>query len=628
MRTKDGRLCGVLPPLRTEGRWIVDGAGRVVLLRGINLGGDSKVPARPDGRTHVREGFYDRRDVSFVGRPLPLEEAEDHLERIRAYGCSLLRLVITWEAVEHAGPGVYDREFLDYLKALVEIAGERGLLVWVDPHQDVWSRWTGGDGAPAWTLEAVGMDPRRMHASGAAFLHQEAGEAFPYMAWPTNYSRYGAATMFTLFFGGRVFAPHCRVEGRNVQEWLQDRYLGMLREVARSLRGLRNVVGVGTMNEPHPGFIGVRDLRGLENHMLALGPVPTGFEAMALASGFPTRVGVYRPGLGGERRVGEAVLNPEGVSVFREGRECPWLVEGVWAVEGGRPVLRMPDYFARVGGRPVSFEEDFLAPFVARVAEAVRAVLPEVLVMAEGVPNGRPPRFKGGAPDRLVHAFHWYDGLTLFTRRFVPWFTMEEGGIRPVLGRGAVRASFRRQLERRVEETFRAMGEVPCVVGEFGVPFGPGRKGGGGQYRRQEEALSMYYDAMDELLLGCTLWNYSASNTHAHADGWNLEDLSVWSRDDAPEGRGWRGFVRPYLLAVAGVPLRERFARGVFTCAFRADPSVRAPTVIRLPRLGFGGAWRVEVSGEGVRCEEVPEEGVLLVWCERKGEVRVRAAAV
>ena len=73
---------------------------------------------------------------SFVGRPFALDEADVHFTRLRAYGCSLIRLIVTWEAVEHRGPGEYDEEYLAYLAALVGKAAEYSILVYVDPHQD------------------------------------------------------------------------------------------------------------------------------------------------------------------------------------------------------------------------------------------------------------------------------------------------------------------------------------------------------------------------------------------------------------------------------------------------------------------------------------------------------------
>ncbi|MDO8056509.1 MAG: hypothetical protein Q6361_06575, partial [Candidatus Hermodarchaeota archaeon] len=59
--------------LSIENGWFIDKAGRKVLLRGVNLGGSSKVPMTPNGATHLPTDFTNL-DVSFVGRPFPLRE--------------------------------------------------------------------------------------------------------------------------------------------------------------------------------------------------------------------------------------------------------------------------------------------------------------------------------------------------------------------------------------------------------------------------------------------------------------------------------------------------------------------------------------------------------------------------
>ena len=120
-----------------QGAWFRDQEGRRVLLRGVNLAGSSKFPL--NAATHITDSFYNTSDISFVGRPFPLSEADEHFARLRAWGLTFVRLLVTWEAVEHAGPGEYDEDYLDYLLAIVRKADEFGISCFVDPHQDVWS---------------------------------------------------------------------------------------------------------------------------------------------------------------------------------------------------------------------------------------------------------------------------------------------------------------------------------------------------------------------------------------------------------------------------------------------------------------------------------------------------------
>ncbi|KAF8183088.1 glycoside hydrolase [Mycena galopus ATCC 62051] len=140
--------------LRTQGRYFIDGYGRVCQLRGVNLGGACKTPANDDNATFPAG----HQSVTFVGRPFPLEEAPEHLARLRRWGLTFVRFLVTWEAIEHEGPGIYDHTYLTYLRALLSLFPHYGLSAFVAMHQDVWARYAGGSGAPAWTLELVGLD--------------------------------------------------------------------------------------------------------------------------------------------------------------------------------------------------------------------------------------------------------------------------------------------------------------------------------------------------------------------------------------------------------------------------------------------------------------------------------------
>lgn len=94
--------------------------------------------------------------------------------------------------------GVYDKEYLTYVKKLLSLLPEYGLSAFVVVHQDVWSRYSGGSGAPAWTLENIGFDLHALEESGAAWLlgvkgggHVEAERGI----WPCGYQKLAAATM-------------------------------------------------------------------------------------------------------------------------------------------------------------------------------------------------------------------------------------------------------------------------------------------------------------------------------------------------------------------------------------------------------------------------------------------------
>ncbi len=613
--------------MRTFGTAFKDEQDRTLILRGVNLGGSSKVPASPDGATHLGlglglgvgpAGFYEHRDVSFSGRPFPLDEADEHFGRLAAWGFHFLRFVITWEAVEHAGPGQYDEEYLDYLRSVIERADAHGLSVYIDPHQDMWSRFTGGDGAPGWTLQAVGFDLPRLHETGAAFLHQHHDGPLPGLIWPTNATKLGAATMFTLFFGGDDFAPHTRIDGEPVQKYLQRHYIAALCRVAQHLHKLPNVVGYGSMNEPLPGFIGL-PLSEVPAGMLRKGASPTPFQAMLLGAGHPQAVEIWETSRHAVGCLETKILNPHGLKAFLPGFPDIWKLHGVWTDTDGPPRLLHPDYFSHRHGQAVVFERDYLKPFCLRVRDALHAVDGGSLFFFEGppVPFGKPPPMEpqDDVQGNLVHAPHWYDGLTLFTQHYNPELTLDVTSMTPVLGTAEVRASFVTQLAC----IRRQLGHLPALLGEFGIPFDldGGKSYKSGDYSEQEDALDAYYCAIEANLLSCTQWNYTADNEHAHGDKWNGEDLSIYSRvPDEPAknrhagGRALASIVRPYARATAGEPLHMSYDRKsrVFKFRFRHDgaPSASAPTEIFIPDYPYPDGVRVEVSDGSFALEPLP----------------------
>lgn len=589
----------------THDSWFKDDKGRTLILRGANLSASTKVPYTPDGATYRSDGFFDHRNVSFIGKPFPLEDADEHLSRLKTWGLTFLRFLTTWEAVEHAGPGQYDADYLDYLHTVVSKANDYGITCFIDPHQDVWSRWTGGDGAPGWTLEAVGFDLEKLHMAGAAISHQTHGDPFPRMIWPTNYTKLGAATMFTLFFGGDTFAPRTKINGVPVQEYLQSHYINAMKQVALKLKDLPNVVGFDSLNEPSGGFIGM-PVDSLGEALLHSGTSPTPYQAMLAGAGYPQTAEVWDMGMSGPEQIGETVINPEGVSVWRDGYECVWKQNGVWTDADGKPVLLRSDHF-NVGQADVA--NDYIKPFIERYIEEMRTVRSDYIMFIEGAPGGDHPEWHADDPDQVVNASHWYDVITLFLKMFNPEMNVNFMTQDFVEGKDAVQQMFNQQLAANKQTAQEHMNNIPTLIGEFGMPFDLDSKSAykNNDFSIHAVAMDMYFDAMDANLLNCTVWNYTPDNTNAHGDLWNDEDLSIFSRDqqDTPEdihsgGRGLPGIVRPYARATAGTPVSMEFEleTKTFEYTFENDPTVNAPTEIFVPGYQYPDGIHAEVSDD------------------------------
>ena len=126
----DNPISEKLPRLRAEAGHFRDGSDAVVVLRGLNVAGNSKVPPF-----------------------LPLDDVSQ-LDPLQQWGVNVIRLVFTWEAYEPT-VGDYQQAYLDQLTTVVEGALDRGIYVIVDFHQDGFSRFLAdgcGDGFPKWAV--------------------------------------------------------------------------------------------------------------------------------------------------------------------------------------------------------------------------------------------------------------------------------------------------------------------------------------------------------------------------------------------------------------------------------------------------------------------------------------------
>lgn len=159
--TVSGQITGFLS---VNGTWIVDSAGKAVLLRGVNYPGYEC--AHPRGH---RESDY----ASFA-----------------QMGFNVVRLPISWANLEYY-KGRFDSNFLIwYVDFDVRWAKKYGLHVVLDMHQYLWSSKFGGCGAPDWSAAKYSSDELGMRKAVSDFWADPSLQDHLVMVWKNVASHY------------------------------------------------------------------------------------------------------------------------------------------------------------------------------------------------------------------------------------------------------------------------------------------------------------------------------------------------------------------------------------------------------------------------------------------------------
>jgi len=198
--------------LVTRGGALVDELGRRVILRGLNVGGRSKMPP------FVPFEIDSSADVA--GR------AETLMAAVRKLGSNGVRLTLSWEAFEPQR-GAYDSEYMSRYRALLDAADHAGLAVIIDFHQDVFQAAFCGDGFPEWALGDIAHGAPHYDCLGFAW-------SLPYFDTMSDVSR---------AFDGLW----------NNRDGLLDALVGMWGRVAREVGRHPAVAAFEVINEPGPG---------------------------------------------------------------------------------------------------------------------------------------------------------------------------------------------------------------------------------------------------------------------------------------------------------------------------------------------------------------------------------------
>ena len=545
-----GRMSPLL--LHIDGQVIRDHDQREVTLRGINVAGDAKFPTTPDLPNYKSKDFFDGDHVSFIGRPFPVAEAHTHFSRLKKWGYNTIRYIFTWESIEHEGPRLYDEEWISYTIEVLRVAKKLGFYVFMDPHQDVWSRFSGGSGAPLWTLYACGLNPEKFLSTQAALVQNTSPEPadFPKMIWATNYSRLACQVIFTCFFGGKDFAPKAIIDSQNIQDYLQDHFINACRHLAVRIQEAGDlegsvVIGWESMNEPNRGLIGWQDLTTIPTEQkLQKGTSPTAWQAILTGSGRTCEVDTWDFGGLGPYKAGTELIDPKGESAwlskdFDDSRygwsrhpdwklgECLWAQHGVW--NPSRDEVLRKDYFSTsASGDKIDheyFTNNYFMAYYRKHREGIRSIFKDSILFCQPPVLEIPPSIKGTEDDdpNMIFAPHFYDGITLMTKKWNRYWNVDVFGIlrgkylTPAfaikVGETAIRNCFRDQLSAIRQEGIDYMGEHPCVFTEIGIPYDMDDKYAyrTGDFSSQTAAMDANHFALEGCgAIGYTLWVYMA----------------------------------------------------------------------------------------------------------------------
>lgn len=348
------------------------------------------------------------------------------------------------------------------------------------------------------------------------------------------------------------------------------------------------VIGWDSLNEPFAGFCGLKNLETdstAHGASLKKGLQPTVLQNLNLGMGAKQVIENWDFGSFGPKRAGEVEVDPKGVRMWITAEEagevegissrwgwrrspqwklgsCIWALHGVWSPDSSQ--ILQPTYFSTTStDEPASFLRDFWLPHFESYATRIRASHPDAILFVQ------PPVFEQPIPipetilqGRACLSTHYYDGLTLVTRHW-NWFNADALGLirgnyrwtwqAVKIGSRAIRNSLQSQLsilksDAALLSSTTTAPAYPTLIGEigtpmdmdnkrsYGLPYADEKDGDAfkGDFSEQIKALDASLNALDgDNCLSAAIWCYAVGNGHQWGDEWNLEDLSLWSADDA-----------------------------------------------------------------------------------------------
>ncbi len=238
-----------------NGTWFNDDQGRYLLFRGVNFGSRTKLaPYLPIAPLKTK-------NLSQLNLKEEINSVKPELDRLGDVGFNIVRLLISWKAIEPRPNTNLDellpegKQYLTYVKEIIDELYVRNLYVFLDFHQDVAHEVYGGDGFPDWAL-AVDKENKLPEPSNLR-------DKKWMLKYVTNKSLKKTLTSFWRNDLTNINGEN-KLENFPVRTHL-EKTIGQTARFFRSLNdgeGHPAILGIEPFNEPHPAGLPKEQFEG------------------------------------------------------------------------------------------------------------------------------------------------------------------------------------------------------------------------------------------------------------------------------------------------------------------------------------------------------------------------------
>jgi uncharacterized membrane protein HdeD (DUF308 family) len=496
-----------------NGSWFNDDQGRYLLFRGVNFASRTKMaPYLPIAPLETKK-------LSQLNLKEEIKSVEPELDRLKELGFNIVRLLISWKAIEPQPNSNLDellpegKQYLTLVKEIIDELHARNLYVFLDFHQDIAHELYGGDGFPDWALAT----DREHKLPDPSDLRDKKWM----IKYVTNKSVKNTLTSFW-----RNDLTH--IDGENKLEHFPVRthLEKTIGQTAKFFRSLNNGAG-------HPAILGIEPFNE---------PNPAGLPKEQFEQDF--LVDFYR-NVDLEIRK----FDPD-VFIFMEpnvGWTIPSSSDGQEDVDKSKLNLLSSGPFSAKDAFNMNLVENVMVKGKIDSKQLVTFLPKNLSSVSTFAQNG-------------VLSVHFYDMIAIATS----FMKIPENIYR-------IKREFP-SIFVQLANAARERGLIPFLT-EFG---------GSQEAEQVGEYLNLHYEQIEAHLLNATIWNYDLYHTKEGKDNWNLENFSLLGPNRTPRNLDvvarpypMRSSAEPVLLFI---DIKSKYATIILK-----GKVVEAPTVIYIP---------------------------------------------